>query len=98
MKLLEMRGFDFARVNYFMDPLSEEELAALLGKAGLRPRDVLRKREKAYKELGLDDESLSDADLLKAIVDYPSLLQRPIVVRGERAVLGRPIEAVSGLL
>lgn len=98
MKLLETQGLDFARVNYFADPLSREELAALLHKAGLRARDVLRKREKAYKELGLDDESLSDVDLLKAMVDYPSLLQRPIVVRGGRAVLGRPIEAVSGLL
>ena len=97
MKLLEEEGIDFDRVNYFTAPLSASELASLLGKAGLGARDVLRKRDRAYTELGLDDESISEERLLAAIVDSPGLLQRPIVVRGERAVLGRPIERVREL-
>ena len=97
MKLLEEEGVDFARVNYFVEPLSADALTRLLDKGGLSPRDVLRKRERAYKELGLDDDSRSDAELIAAIVEHPGLLQRPIVERGARAVLGRPIENVRAL-
>ena len=97
MQLLESEGVDFARVNYFTAPLAIHELGSILAKAGLQARDVLRKRDRAYGELGLDDESLEEEDLLAAIVEHPGLLQRPIVVRGDRAVLGRPIERVREL-
>ncbi|MAR44682.1 MAG: arsenate reductase, partial [Gemmatimonadaceae bacterium] len=66
-------------------------------KAGLSPRDVIRTRDRAYSELNLDSDDLSDDELLAALVEYPSLLQRPIIVRGDRAVLGRPIENVRAL-
>jgi arsenate reductase len=98
VKLLEQEGVDFERVNYFVEALDESALAALLRKADLSARDVLRTRDKAYRELGLDDDSLTDGDILRAIVQHPGLLQRPIVERGERAVLARPIEAVRALL
>lgn len=97
MKLLGEEGVDFERVNYFIDALDEAQLRSLLDKGGLSARDVLRKREKAYKELGLDDESIGEDELIRAIVENPGLLQRPIIERGDRAVLGRPIERVREL-
>ena len=98
MKLLAEEGIDFERVNYFVDPLGSDELGTLLSKAGLGPRDVLRKRDPAYRELGLDDESVDDDAVIAAIVAHPGLLQRPIIERGDRAVLGRPIDNVRALL
>ena len=88
---------NFDRVNYFLDPLDEITLREILSKAGLSPRDVIRTRDRVYSELNLDSDDLSDDVLLAALVEYPSLLQRPIVVRGDRAVLGRPIENVRAL-
>ena len=97
MQLLEEEGLNFDRVNYFLDPLDEITLREILNKAGLSPRDVIRTRDRVYSELNLDSDDLSDDVLLAALVEYPSLLQRPIVVRGDRAVLGRPIENVRAL-
>lgn len=98
MKLLAEEGVDFQRVNYFIEPLDAEALRALLVKGGLSPREVLRSRDPAYEALGLADEKLGDDALIDAIVRHPGLLQRPIVERGDRAVLGRPIERVRALL
>lgn len=92
--LLTERGIDFDRVNYFIEPLNEDQLAALLRKAGLRPRDVVRMKEPGVGELALDD----DAATLRALAERPELLQRPIVERGDRAVLARPPENVLALL
>ena len=97
MKLLVEEGVDFDRVNYFVDALDADTLRDVFAKGGLTPRDVLRTREKAYRELGLADASVGDDALIDAIVAHPGLLQRPIVVRGDRAVLGRPIENVREL-
>jgi arsenate reductase len=98
VKLLVEEGVDFQRVNYFVEPLDAGRLRALLAKGGLSPRDVLRSRDPAYEALGLADEKLGDDALIDAIVRHPGLLQRPIVERGDRAVLGRPIERVRALL
>lgn len=92
--LLTEQGVDFERVNYIVDPLSASEIRALLAKAGLRPRDVVRAKEQGARELPLDD----DEAVLAAIEAHPELLQRPIVVRGDRAVLARPPERVLDLL
>lgn len=93
MLLLE-RGIDFERVNYILDPLDDQQLRALLAKAGLRPRDVVRMKEPGASELPLDD----DEAVLQALVARPELLQRPLVERGDRAVLARPPETVLELL
>lgn len=98
VKLLQEEGVDFERVNYMIEPLDKDRLGGLLDKAGLRPGDVLRKREAKYKELGLGDGSHSDEELLDLLVAHPELLQRPIVERGDRAVLARPVENVRALL
>ena len=82
---------EFENVNYFNEPLNEEKLRELLKKADLKPHDVLRKREKLYKELNLSYEKDSDK-LIKLIAENPNLLERPIVEVGERAVLARPVE------
>jgi arsenate reductase len=92
--LLTERGVDFERVNYIVDPLSASEISELLGKAGLRPRDVVRMKEAGATELPLED----DEAVLAALEARPELLQRPIVVRGDRAVLARPPEKALELL
>mgnify|MGYP002846099722 FL=1 len=84
-------------MNYFVDPLDEITLREILSKAGLSPRDVLRTRDRVYSELNFDSDDVSDDVLLAALVEHPSLLQRPIIVRGDSAVLGRPIENVRAL-
>lgn len=98
MKLLEEEGVDFRRVDYFVEPLSRRQLVGLFRKAGLTPREVLRTRDPAFKELGLADEGIPDDDIIQAIADHPGLLQRPIVERGGRAVLARPVERVREVL
>jgi arsenate reductase len=64
----------------------------------MKPRELLRKSEPVYKELGLAKREVSDTELIALMVEHPDLLQRPIVERGERAVLGRPTENVKELL
>lgn len=96
--LLTEAGVEFERVDYFLQPLTKARLQRLLGKAGLAPREVLRTRAPQYRELGLADASVSDARLLELLVTHPELLQRPIVERGDRAVLARPPERVLDIL
>ena len=78
--------------------MTRKKLAELLRKANLKPREVLRKGESIYKELGLSEDKFSDSELIALMIEHPDLLQRPIVERGDRAVLGRPIENVKELL
>jgi arsenate reductase len=94
--LLEEEGIPFERVNYMIEPLLEPILRDLLRKARLRPRDVLRARE--ARDAGITpDDGRTDDDIIRMIVDDPALLQRPIVERGDRAVLARPIDKVKEL-
>ena len=97
-KLLRESGIPFEKVNYYIEPLSRKKLTELLRKMNLKPRDLLRKSEPVYKELGLSEDKFSDNELLGLMVEHPDLLQRPIVERGDRAVLGRPTENVKELL
>jgi arsenate reductase len=96
--LLGERGIDFERVNYHVEPLPEGRIRELLGKAGLRPHEALRTKEPVYAELGLRDREVSDDELFALMAEHPQLLQRPIVERGDRAVLARPVERVEELL
>lgn len=96
--ILTEAGVDFEKVDYFVEPLSKAQLQRLLKKAGLRPRDVLRTKAPQFKELGLDDPKVGDARLVELMVAHPDLLQRPIVERGDRAVLARPPERVREIL
>ncbi len=95
-RILSERGIDFDRIDYHIDPLPRERIAELLGKAGIGPRDALRMKEPGAQELV--DRDASDEDILEAMEADPVLLQRPIVERGDRAVLARPAERVLDLL
>ncbi len=97
-KFLRERGVDFSKVNYYIEPLSKKKLTELLRKMNLSPRDVMRKSEPIYRELGIASGEFSDAQLIDLMVKHPDLMQRPIVERGDRAVLGRPTENVEELL
>lgn len=97
-KLLRESGIPFEKVNYYVAPLSRKKLTELIHKMNLKPRDLLRKSEPVYKELGLSENKFSDGELIELMVEHPDLLQRPIVERGDRAVLGRPTENVKELL
>ena len=97
-KLLRESGIPFEKVNYYTEPLSRKKLTELIRKMNLTPRDLLRKSEPVYKELGLARDEFSDSALIGLMVEHPDLLQRPIVERGDRAVLGRPTENVKELL
>jgi len=97
-KLLRESGIPFDKVNYYIEPLSRKKLTELIRKMKLKPRDLLRKGEPVYKELGLAKDEFSDSELIDLMIKHPDLLQRPIVERGERAVLGRPTENVKELL
>jgi arsenate reductase len=97
-ELLTERGIDFDRVNYHVDPLAEEKIRSLLAKAGMRPAEALRTREPVYSSLGLGTRDVSDDELFALMAEHPELLQRPVVERGDRAVLARPVERVLELL
>jgi len=83
-------------VNYIEKPLSALELRQLLRRAGLRPHEVMRPKEPAYKQY-VADKDLSDAELIAVMAAHPELLQRPIVVREGKAVLARPVENLAKL-
>lgn len=84
-------------MNYFIEPLTEGKLRDLLKKADLKPFEVLRKGEAAFKELNLSQDTPED-EIINAIVENPNLLQRPIVEVGDRVILARPTEKVKALL
>jgi arsenate reductase len=96
--LLEQRGIDFERVNYHVEPLPEAKIRELLRKAGMPARDALRTREPVYAELGLGERDVDEDELIRLMAEHPELLQRPVVERGDRAVLARPVERVLELL
>ena len=96
--LLAERGVEYEGVEYHETGLDEATIRALLAKSGLGARDVLRVREPLVAQLGLLDEGVSDDELIARMVEHPQLLQRPIAVRGDRALLARPVERVLELL
>ena len=90
------KGVAFESVNYMEKPLSANELTHLLRTAGLRPHDVMRTKEAAYQEL-VKDRDLSDKELIRVMVEHPELIQRPIVSRGDKAVLARSLDKLAEL-
>jgi arsenate reductase len=96
LAILDESGQDYESVNYYDTPLTVDKLRELIQKLGLLPHDILRKDELAARHLKL--ESLSDDALIQVMIDNPDLMQRPIVVRGDRAKICRPPENVRELL
>lgn len=91
-------GNTFTAINYYEQPFTKDQLKRLLKKAGLSPKDILRTKEDIYKELGLAKQSLSDDELIELMVKHPDLIQRPIVEKGDQALLARPAESIEKLL
>ncbi len=98
LALLEEKGVATDIVEYLKTPPSADELRTILAKLGIGVRDVMRKGEAVYKDLALGDPGKSDDDLIHAIVDNPILLERPIVVSGGKATIGRPTENILKLI
>jgi arsenate reductase len=96
--LLEERGVDFDRVDYHVEPLAEDEIRDLVRKTGHPARELFRAREPVYSELRLAEREPDDDEAIALMAEHPALMQRPVVVRGDRAVLGRPVERVLELL
>lgn len=98
LKILRASEADFDSVNYFEEPLTKKTLTQLIKSLAIPPRDLLRKNESIYKELGLSKKELSDSQIIELMVKHPDLLQRPIVIKGNEAVLARPAEEIEKLL
>ncbi|MCA9071595.1 MAG: arsenate reductase (glutaredoxin) [Planctomycetaceae bacterium] len=98
LKLIQDAGIEPEVIHYLDCPPSTSELEQILDKLGIEPRELMRKGEAIYKELGLGSRELSRAEAIQLLHENPKLIERPIVVRGDRAVLGRPPENVQELL
>jgi len=98
LKLLQDKGIEPRIVEYLRTPPDKETLRHLITMLGISPRELLRRKEAPYKELGLADPQKSDEEIIAAMVEHPVLIERPIVVKDERAALGRPPEQVLEIL
>ncbi len=98
LELLRNQGLEPEIVLYLENPPSRARIRELLKLLGLQPRELLRKGEKIYKELGLQNPELKDRALIDAMAEHPILIERPIVVANGRAALGRPPENVLEIL
>jgi arsenate reductase len=98
LRLIEERGIAPQVVRYLETPPDAGTLDALLRLLGLEPRELIRRKEPEYEALGLDATSLSRESLIAAMVAHPRLIERPIVVKDGKAILGRPPERVLDLL
>jgi arsenate reductase len=98
VQLLKESGTPFTAINYYEHSFTKTQLKTLLRKAGLSPKDVLRTKEDLYHELGLAKKQLSDDELLDLMVKHPDLIQRPIVEKGDQAILARPADSIKKLL
>ena len=96
LQLLENNNIQPEIIRYLDDVPTEKELSALLKKLGMKPIDLVRKGEAVWKE-HFKGKDLSDREILGAMVKFPKLIERPIVVRGDKAVIGRPPENIMPL-
>jgi len=98
LALLEERGIQATVVKYLDTPLNAQQVTTLLSKLGLTARDIMRSGESIYKEMNLDNPELDDKQLIDAMVQAPILIQRPILVVGDKAAIGRPMDNLIELL
>ena len=98
LQLLHDQGIEPEIITYLDAPPSVEELTRILNLLGLEPREAMRRKEQEYKDNGLGNDSLSREELITAMVAHPRLIERPIVVSGDKAVIGRPTEKILEVL
>jgi arsenate reductase len=98
LALLQQQGIEPEITLYLETPPAADEISSILEMLGMKPRDLMRRGEAEYKEQGLDNESLSDDELIEAMMATPKLIERPIVLNRDRAAIGRPPESVLKIL
>lgn len=98
LALLEENGYEPTVVEYLKTPPNEKELKDILKMLGISAREIMRIKEAEYKDNGLNDETLSEKDLINAMIEFPKLIERPIVVANKKAAIGRPPESVLDIL
>ncbi len=98
LQLLQEKGLDCEVIEYLKTAPSKQEIKGLLAALGMSPRQLMRRNEQIYKDLLLDDEALSEDKLIAAMHEQPILIERPIVVNGDKAAIGRPPENVLAIL
>ena len=98
LAILEKHVASFRIVEYLKNPPTKQELSTILSLLGIDARSLLRTKETIYKSKGLDDKALSEKDLISAIVKNPILMERPIVVANNKAVIGRPPENILTII
>ncbi|MBS2096861.1 arsenate reductase (glutaredoxin) [Carboxylicivirga linearis] len=97
VKYLEDKGVEFEIFKYLDEPITPDELQEVLRKLGKRPLEIIRTKEDIFKE-EFEDKELSDEEWILAMVEYPKLIERPIIINGDKAVLGRPAENIDSIL
>lgn len=95
--ILSENGVDFEKVNYYIEPFSKSQLKSLLKKMKMKPSELLRTKEEVYKKLKIKEKNFSDDQILDLMIKYPDLVQRPIVEKGNKAILARPPEKINEL-
>lgn len=98
LTLLENEKVDLDIIKYLDEPPDESQLKAVLAQLNMAPRDLMRKNEAIYKELNLNETTLSDDELIAVMVKNPKLIERPVLIVGDKAVLGRPPERVLEII
>jgi len=97
LSILKDANVDFEIIEYLKTPLSKKEITEIVGKLNIDPIDLIRKNETDWKE-NFKGKEMSNEQVIDAMVVYPKLIERPIVIRGDKAVLGRPPEKIVSLL
>ena len=98
LAILKKQGLEPEIRLYLENPPSEEELTSILAMLDIPAKDLLRKGESDYKALNLDDPDISETEIIKAMTEYPKLIERPIVIKDGKAAIGRPPEIILELL
>ncbi len=98
LEILNAQNVDLEIIEYLKAPPDAETLKQILSYLGIPARELLRKGESAYKETGLNDTSLTEDDVIAAMVKHPILIERPVVVNNGKATIGRPPESVLAIL
>ena len=98
LALLHEAGCEVEVIEYLNTPPTPDELADVISKLGITPEELDRKKETTFRELGLHDQTLTDAQWLRVLCENPRLIERPIVINGQQAIVGRPPELIQTLL
>ncbi|MFU8805291.1 MAG: arsenate reductase (glutaredoxin) [Bradymonadaceae bacterium] len=97
LALLEERGIEFEVRRYLDDPPDAQTLSKVLDAMAMEPRDLMRRKEDEYRKFGLENPEMTRGELIAAMAEHPRLIERPVVIAGQRAALGRPPENVLTL-